>query len=116
MEEKKAINHRVAGLLIGAILAIYSIVINFLNLGSSSGTGLLQLVIIIGALIFFVHQYGKAKNFTETFGNLFAYGFKTTAVFTIISIVFSIIFFLAFPEMKEQSLEIARQKLEEKKM
>jgi hypothetical protein len=116
MEEKKAINHRIAGLLIGAILAIYSIVINFLNLGNSSGTGLLQLVIIIGALIFFVHQYGKSKNFTETFGNLFAYGFKTTAVFTIISIVFSIIFFLVFPEMKEQSLEIARQKMEEKHM
>jgi|SRR5215203_5169375 len=116
MEEKKPMSHLTAGLLIGALLVVYSIVINFLNLGGSSTTGLFQVVIIIGALVFFVNHYGKSKNATESFGNLFAYGFKTTAVFTIISIAFSIIFFLVFPEMKEQSLELARQKMEEKNM
>jgi len=116
MEEKKPMSHLTAGLLIGALLVIYSMVIKFLNLKDGAGTGLLQVAIIIGALAFFVNQYGKSKNFTETFGNLFAYGFKTTAVFTIISIAFSIIFFLVFPDMKEQSLELARQQMEEKNM
>lgn len=113
MEEKKPITHITAGLIIAAVLVVYSIVINFMGLTQQRSLGILQVLIIIGGLIYFVRQHGKENNYSVSFGNLFAFGFKATAVFTIINIVFSIIFFLIFPEMKEQALEAARKQMEE---
>jgi hypothetical protein len=112
MEERKPITHVTAGLIIAAILVVYSIIINFMGLTQQRSLSILQFLIIVGGLIYFVNQYGKANNYTLSFGNLFAYGFKATAVFTIINIVFSIIFFLVFPDMKEQILEAARTEME----
>lgn len=113
MEERKPITHVTAGLIIAALLVVYSIVIQFLGLTQQKALGLLQYALIIGGLIYFVNQYGKAHNFTLSFGNLFAFGFKATAVFTIINIVFLILFFLLFPDMKEKTFEIARQQMED---
>jgi hypothetical protein len=112
MEERKPITHVTAGLIIAAILVIYSIVIQFMGLTQQTSLGLLQYALIIGGLIYFVTQWGKAHDYTLSFGNLFAYGFKATAVFTVINIVFLIIFFLVFPEMKEKSFEMAREQME----
>lgn len=113
MEERKPITHVTAGLIIAALLVVYSIVIQFLGLTQQKALGLLQYALIIGGLIYFVNQYGKAHNYTLSFGNLFAFGFKATAVFTIINIVFLILFFLLFPDMKEKTFEIARQQMED---
>jgi len=48
-----------------------------------------------------------------TFGNLFAFGFKTSAVLTIIFILFLIIFNMLFPDLKEKGFEMMRGQLEE---
>jgi hypothetical protein len=53
-------------------------------------------------------------NYQPTFGNLFSYGFKTTAFIALIIIAFFVIFFLAFPDVKEKGFDMARQKMEEK--
>ena len=113
MEERKPITHVSAGLIIAALLVVYSIIIQFLGLTQQKALGLLQYALIIGGLIYFINQYGKAHNYTLSFGNLFAFGFKATAVFTIINIVFLILFFLIFPDMKEKTFEIARQQMED---
>ncbi|MGN6165657.1 MAG: DUF4199 domain-containing protein [Flavisolibacter sp.] len=113
MEQKKPITHITAGLLIAGLIIIYAVITQLLGLTQQKGLGLLQYVIIIGGLIFFVNQYGKANNYTKSFGDLFAFGFKSTAVFTSIYIVFIIIFFLLFPDIKEKSLDMARQQMEE---
>ena len=113
MEQKKPITHITAGLLIAALIIIYAIITQFLGLTQQKGLSLLQYVIIIGGLIFFVNQYGKANNYTKSFGDLFAFGFKSTAVFTSIYIIFIIIFFLVFPDIKEKALETARQQMEQ---
>lgn len=112
MEDRKSMTHITAGLLIAALIVIFAIITNFLGLTEERGIGMIQYVIIIGGLIFFIHQYGKANNYFVSFGDLFAYGFKSTAVFTVIYIVFIVIFFLVFPDIKEKSLEIARQQME----
>jgi hypothetical protein len=112
MEEKKPITHIVAGLLIAALIVLFAIVTNLLGLTQQKGVGLIQYVIIIGGLIFFVNQYGKANNYFTSFGDLFAYGFKATAVFTVIYVVFIVIFFLLFPDIKEKALDMARQQME----
>ena len=112
MEEKKPITHTTAGLIIAALVILFAIITNFLGLTQQKSLGIIQYVIIIGGLLFAVHQYGKAHNNTTGFGDLFAFGFKTTAVFTAIYIVFIVVFFLLFPDIKGKSLDMARQQME----
>lgn len=112
MEERKPVSHVSAGLIIAALLVVFAIIVQFMGLAQNQALGLLQYALIIGGLVYFVTQWGKAHNYTLSFGNLFAYGFKATAVFTIINIVFLIIFFLLFPEMKEKSFEMMRETME----
>lgn len=112
MEERKPITHVSAGLIIAALLVVFSIIVQFMGLAQNQAIGLLQYAVIIGGLIYFITQWGKANNYQLGFGNLFAYGFKATAVFTIINIVFLIIFFLVFPDMKEKTFEMARETME----
>lgn len=112
MEQQKPMTHITAGLLIAAIIVVYAIATQFLGMAQQKGIGLLQYVLIIGGLIYFVNQHGKAHDYTKSFGSLFAFGFKSTAVFTIIFIIFLIIFFLIFPDLKEKSFEAARTEME----
>lgn len=112
MEEKKPISHFVAALIIAAILVIYSIILNFLDLSQNQTLGWISYIILIGGLALFVNLYGKAKDHQVTFGNLFTYGFKATAIITLIMIVFIIIFFMAFPEFKDKIIESAREGME----
>ena len=110
MEERKPISHFVAALIIAAILVIYSIILNFLDLSQNQTLGWISYIILIGGLALFVNLYGKAHNHQLTFGNLFTYGFKATAIITLIMIVFIIIFFLAFPEFKEKDHRICKRR------
>jgi hypothetical protein len=112
MEEKKPISHIVAGLIIAAILVVYSIVINYMDLSQNQSLGWISYCILLGGLILFVNMYGKAKNNQVTFGNLFSYGFKATAIITLIMVVFIVIFFMAFPEFKDKIVESAREGME----
>jgi hypothetical protein len=112
MEEKKPINHIIAGLTIAAILVVYSILLNYMDLSQNQSMGWLSYLILIGGLIVFINLYGKAKNHQVTFGNLFSYGFKATAIITLIMIAFIIIFFLAFPEFKDKIVDAAREGME----
>ena len=112
MEEKKPISHIVAGLTIAAILVVYSILLNYMDLSQNQSMGWLSYIILVGGLILFINLYGKAKNNQVTFGNLFSYGFKATAIITLIMIAFIIIFFLAFPEFKDKIVDAAREGME----
>jgi hypothetical protein len=112
MEEKKPISHIVAGLTIAAVLVVYSILLNYMDLSQNQSMGWLSYIILIGGLIVFINLYGKAKDHQVTFGNLFSYGFKATAIITLIMIVFIIIFFMAFPEFKDKIVDAAREGME----
>jgi hypothetical protein len=114
MEEKKIITNIVAGIVISAILIVYSIVLTFLGLNANPALGWLTYLILLTGLIVFVNLYGNANNNQVSFGNLFAYGFKTTAAVTCIFILFLVIFNLIFPDLREKGFEIARQKMEER--
>jgi hypothetical protein len=113
MEERKPITHITAGLLIAGLLIVFAIITNFLGFTQQKSLGYLLYIITIGLVMFFVRQYGNANNNTKSFGDLFAFGFKTTALFTSIYIIFLVLFFLIFPDMKEKSLEMARHQMEQ---
>ena len=114
MEEKKITSHLIKGLIIGLILIVISIVAQFTGLKRDSAPiQILSTCILIGGLIWSCWYYGKQKDGFVTFGNVFGHGFKTTAVAAVIVIVFMIIFFLAFPEYKDEAMEEGRRKMEE---
>jgi hypothetical protein len=70
---------------------------------------------IAGGAAWACFSYSKDMNGNVTFGNLFAHGFKTTAVFTIIMIIYTVLSLtVIFPEMKEKMLELAMKQAEAK--
>ena len=114
MEEKKITSHLIKGLIIGLILIVISIVAQFAGLKRDSAPiQILSTCILIGGIIWSCWYYGKQKDGFVTFGNVFGHGFKTTAVAAVIVVVFMIVFFLAFPEYKDEALEEGRRQMEE---
>jgi hypothetical protein len=115
MQENKAITHVTAGIIIGAVLILLSCLTIYLTKGDNSNSALqwLNYIIMIAGLIIFINLYGKSRDYRETFGNLFSYGFKTTAVFTLLLLAFVVLFNIIFPDFKEKGFEMARQKMEE---
>ncbi len=77
MEERKPVSHFLAGLVIAAVMVIFSLVLNYMGQGQNQALGWLAYCIFIIALVFFVNLYGKANDYRPSFGNLFNYGFKT---------------------------------------
>ncbi|HEV8284115.1 MAG TPA: DUF4199 domain-containing protein [Chitinophagaceae bacterium] len=114
MEQKKPISHIVAGLILAAVLIIYSIGLTFLGLNANPALAWLTYLILIIGLIVFINLYGNANDNQVTFGNLFAYGFKTTAVVTCIFILFLVLFNLIFPDLREKGFEAARKQMEDR--
>ena len=111
--EKKVTSHVSKGLIISLILIVFSVVLHFSGQQlKNPSIGYLAYVILIGGVIWACITYGKERDHRVTFGNVFGHGFKVTAVVTCISIVFTVIFFLIFPEIKEQSLDAARLEME----
>jgi amino acid transporter len=114
MEQTKPISHFVAGIIIAAIMVIFSLVMNFTGQEQNKALGWFAYAIFIVALVIFIKLYGKSKNYTPTFGNLFSYGFKITSIVTLIVILFLVVFFIAFPEYKDKMLDASRQAIEER--
>jgi uncharacterized BrkB/YihY/UPF0761 family membrane protein len=113
MEEKKPISHFVAGLILGAVMCVYSIALNFTGNGQNKALGWVGYLIFAVLLIVFIGMYGKSKDNYVTFGNLFSYGFKATAIATLLIILFIVVFFLLFPEYKEKILDTMQKAMED---
>lgn len=116
MEEKKSMSHARAGLLIAALVILISIITMMLAGNTAQpGSGFVTYAAIIGGLILFINLYGKANNNQLTFGDLFSYGFKATAVYTVIFIGFLILFSLLYPDFKTNAIEATRVQMETQK-
>ncbi len=116
MEPKKPLTHVVAGLLIAGVVIVVSLIMMLVAKGSGKpGSGWVTYLIIIGALIFFINLYGNANGNTVPFGDLFSYGFKATAVYTVIFIGFLLLFSVLYPEFKANALEAARNEMEKQR-
>ena len=108
MNNKKLSNLN-AGLLLFLVMVVFTLIINMGGLQRNTQLSWISYLIIIGGIILIVIKYGKDMDNNVTFGNLFAYGFKTIAVTTILFIAFSLLFYMIFPEYKAQLLEISRE-------
>jgi len=107
--ENKALSHFNAALILFLLMVIYTLVINFGGLQSNVQMSWISYVIVIVGIMILVIKYGKDMGGHVKFGNLFAYGFKTTAVLILLFIAFTILFYLVFPEYKVRLLEIMKE-------
>jgi hypothetical protein len=66
----------------------------------------------LGGLIYGAILYSNENNNNVTFGNVFAHGFKTTAVIIVITTAYSVISIkLLFPDMVDKMLELSRKEM-----
>ncbi|HEV8270532.1 MAG TPA: DUF4199 domain-containing protein [Chitinophagaceae bacterium] len=113
MEPKKPISHFVAGLIIGVALILYSLILNFTGKGQDKTLGWIAYLLFIAGLIMFINMYGNAKNNEVTFGGLFSYGFKTTAIATLIIVLCLVVVISVMPEFKQKILDAMRKGMED---
>ena len=104
---------------IALITSLICIVINLVmyvsNQLTNKSLGYIQMVLVIGVIIWACINYAKQMNGQVTFGNVFAHGFKITAgiaalmsIYTIISVKF------IYPEIIEMTIDVARAEMEKK--
>jgi len=107
--KKKSTSPVVAGLLICAVLIVFGLVMYFTGLYTETWNQYVAMVMLAGGLIWAIVNHGKEKEGNVTFGSLFGFGFKTTAVIICITIVYLLIFGYIFPEAKETIITKARE-------
>lgn len=114
--ETKPTKPAVYGLIISLILIVFGLVTYFTNQTQNKALNSVAFFIFLFGIILSCIQYAKQMNGNVTFGNVFAHGFKTTAVIIVIEAVYTFISYkFIFPDMVEKGLEMARKSMEEKK-
>ena len=112
--ETKITTPVVKGVVITLILIVFGLILYFVDKLQHPGLQYLQYVILIGGIIWSCISYSKDMNANTTFGNLFAHGFKTTAVVIVLIIIYTILSVkLLFPDIVDKSMEMGRKKMEE---
>lgn len=107
--QKKITTPVLAGLYISLALIVFGLIMYFMNLYMESWNQYVGLGLIAGGIIWAVINHGKEKEANVTFGNLFAFGFKTTAVIVCITIVYTLLFGYVFPDVKTKIIEKATE-------
>jgi len=111
--ETKVTSPQVKGLIISLILIVYGLLIYFIDHLNQPALSYVQYALFLGGIIWACISYSNQLNANVTFGNLFAHGFKTTAVITVIVLIYTVLAFnVLFPDMVDKSIEMSRQKME----
>jgi hypothetical protein len=111
--ETKVTTPQVKGLVISLVLIVYGLILYFVDDMKHEDLQYIQYALFLAGIIWACVTYSKELNANVTFGNLFAYGFKTTAVITVIVLIYTVLAFnVLFPQMVDKSIEITKHKME----
>jgi hypothetical protein len=113
--QKEVTSHVTKGLLAVLILIVYDLAAQFLGFKYEGWNGLVWAALLLGMLIWGCINYGTQMNDNVTFGKVFTYGFKMTAVIICIWFVYTLLtVYVIFPnmldEMWEKGVEQARKR------
>jgi len=112
--ETKVTTPQIKGLIIALILIVWGLIIYFTNQLDNQPLGYVQYALFLGGIIWSCVLFSKQMNANVTFGNVFAHGFKTSAVITVIMLVYTVVALnFLFPDIVDKSMELSRKKLEE---
>ena len=111
--ENKITTPVVKGIIITLVLIVYGLVLYFTNQMQNQSLSYVQYLILLAGIIWSCVSYSSQMNANVTFGNLFAHGFKTTAVVTVLIIIYTVIALkFLFPDIVDKTLEISRREME----
>jgi NADH:ubiquinone oxidoreductase subunit 6 (subunit J) len=113
MDSKKSITHLTAGLILGGFMIIYGLGLHFTGMSQRRSLQWISFAIMIGGLIFFINRHGAVNNNTVSFGGLFGYGFKATSIVILLVVIYTVLFFTIFPEVRDEMFDVARRQMEE---
>ena len=104
--EKTVTSHITKGVVIALIMIVISLAGHLLNIDLESWFGWVAVAIFSIAIIWSVNIYGTQMNNNVTFGNLFAHGFKVTAVVICITFVYTLLsVYILFPDSIERIMQ-----------
>jgi hypothetical protein len=113
--EQKVTSTVTKGFVIALVMIVISLGIYFAGLAFDKYVKWLTYIVFILGVVIAIKQYGQQIDYNSTFGNYFAHGFKVSALVTIMMIAYSVIFFSAFPDFKQQALDAARNEMQSDK-
>ena len=96
------------GVTIALIMIVLSLAMFFLDM-QNTAMGWISYGIFFIGIIVSISIYGKQINYNSAFGNYFTHGFKVTAMVTLIMVIFTAVFIIAFPEVKEKALDAQKE-------
>jgi hypothetical protein len=111
--EKQVTSHIVKGAILGAFSILFSIIIYVFNLYTVKELNWVSYAVIIGGIIYGNIVYANQNNNNVSFGNIFAHGFKTTAVLIVITVIYTALSLkVLFPDMIDKIIDMSRVEME----
>ena len=107
--KKKVTTPVVAGIVVSLILIVLNIVLYFTGAYLQKWTQYFGGAVMLGGIIWAIVNHGNEKEHDVTFGNLFGFGFKVTAVIICLTLLYTILAGFLFPDIKQKVMEMARQ-------
>ncbi len=115
--ETKVTTPVIKGLIISMILIVIGLAIYFSGQVANKSLGYLQYLILFAGILWGCINYAKQLDGNVSFGNVFAHGFKITAVVTVILVLYTLLALtVLFPEMKDKLVEQAELEMEKQSM
>ena len=107
--EKQITSHIIKGAILGGISILFSIIIYVFNLYTMQWLNWLSYVFLVGGIIYGNILFANESDNNVTFGNIFAHGFKTTAVVIVITVIYTLLaLYVLFPDMVDKIIEMSR--------
>ncbi len=115
--ETKVTTPVIKGLIISMILIVIGLAIYFTGQVANKSLGYLQYLILFAGILWGCINYAKQLDGNVSFGNVFAHGFKITAVVTVILVLYTLLALtVLFPEIKDKLIEQAELEMEKQSM
>lgn len=110
--EKKIVPAYVPGMLLALINIVIFLAFYFMGRTFTKDIlAYLPMAVFLAFIIGYVVKFANDNNGNVTFGKCFGYGFKIAAFAALIYFVFSLIFILLFPDLKDQYLQFMHEEM-----
>ena len=110
--DKQITSHILKGAILGGISILFSIIIYVFNLYTTQWLSFLSYAIFIGGIIYGNILFANQNENNVTFGNIFAHGFKTTAVTIVITVLYTVLaLYVLVPDLVDKIIEISRTEM-----
>ncbi|MFI5156516.1 MAG: DUF4199 domain-containing protein [Chitinophagales bacterium] len=111
--ENKITSHITKGTIIVLITSVIDLIGGFAHVKFETWFKWIPTIVLFAGIIWACINFGNQSNHNVTFGNVFAHGFKTSAVVACLGLIYTLLsMYLIFPETKELALQQAREQME----